>query len=787
MKSIFVVLRSFTKRKNNTIKIISLSIGLSLGLMLIAKTYFEKSYDSFFPDGERIYMVMSNISSDENSEYSQRISGGVITNIYEEIPEIEAATRFTGIAYNDIFVLTDKRKLQGTFILADATLFDIFPRKVLAGNVKDVLSQPMYVMISSELAESMGGVESAMGLSFQLESSPGNVMTIGGVFEKLPRNTHLKYDIIVSMSSAPQFISDNPLSWNSAKRYSGYVKLQKEAKPKSIIQSIEELHKSHIGDNQPASTTAIQYSLKPLQEIHSSDIIVEQNILLYSILAIIIILSSIMNYALITVSSLTNRSKEISVLKCYGAAKKDVYIKILSETFVDFTFAFLASILLISMFHNTVFNLLETSIADIFTLDSCLVLLFTIIIIFLLCGIIPGYSYANIPVHILFSLFSKKKRVWKLSMLFVQVMAANFFITFLFIINKQYDHIVKFDLGYNYDNVAYCNMAGVNADIRQKALDEVKRLPEVSMATTTADLLFDSPKKSYVMQPDDDISLFQVANIYSTGNGFCELMEIAIIEGRTFIEDANVTNEVLVSRSFADKIKTHAGWENDIIGKSIKFADTEATHTICGVYEDVHLGIIDETPLGASVMFHDNEVSHNMLIKFHHMTPEGIQKVTTLLGDIFPEKELAVNSFSSVLTGRYNSSLKFRNAVMISGLIALIICFIGLIGYTNNEISDKQKEIAIRKVNGATTLRILSYFIKSIIRTIILPGLCFGGIIAFIISNKWLEKFSEKIDFDFFIYVICALVVLFILLSTIALNSYRAASENPANVLKGNK
>ena len=811
MNNLFVVFRSFSKRKNNTIKIISLSIGLSLGLTLIAKIFYEKSYDSFFPDKEHIYLVMSSVSSGENSEYSQRISGGVASGISAEIPDIEAATRFTGIAYDDIFVITDKRKLQGNFILADATLFDIFPRKVLAGDVKDVLSRPMYVMISSELAENLGGLESAMGLSFQLESAPGNVMTIGGVFEKLPQNTHLKYDVIVSMPSASHFISDNPTSWNGAARYSSYVKLHPNVNPEKIIRTIEELHKKRASNNLSTNTSSInslnnednapaisgndqfenavpiRYYLKPLQEIYSGDINVEQNILLYSILAIIIIFASVMNYALITVSSLTNRSKEISVLKCYGASKKDVYIKILSETFVDFLFAFLASILLILVFRNIIFNLLEASIADLFSLSSCLVLLFAIIVIFLLCGIIPGYTYAKIPVHILFRYFNEKKKYWKLSMLFIQVMAANFFVTFLFIINKQYDYIVKFDLGYNYENVAYCNMSGVNADTRQKALDEVRRLPEVSMATTAADLLFDSPKKNYVMLPGDDRHLFQTANLSSTGNGFCELLEISIIEGRTFIETANVTNEVMVSRSFADKMKNITGWHDGITGKSIKLTDhEEESYTICGVYEDIHLGIIDEIPLEASVMFHDNKVLHNMLIKFHDMTPEKLQKVAALLVGIFPEKELSVNSYSSVLAGKYNSSRKFRDAVMISGLIALIICFIGLIGYTNNEMSDKQKEIAIRKVNGATITSILSFFLKSITRIIILPALCFGGIIAFLISNKWLEKFSEKTDLHFFFFLICALVVLFVLLSTISINSYRASAENPANVLKRN-
>ena len=704
------ILRFLIRRKNCAIKIISLSIGLSVGLVLIAKIYFEKSYDSFFPDKERIYTIMSETVSDENPGFSRMISGGIAADIGEEVADVEASTRFTGIAYDDIFVTTDKRKLQGNFILADPSLFDVFPRKVLAGNVNEVLSQPMYVMVSSEIAGNLGGIESAMGQSFQLESAPGKVMTIGGVFEKLPRNSHLRFDVIVSMASSSQFISDDPSDWNGAGRYYSYLKLVGGAKTENIGSAIAELHKKHAGGIESTKAASIQYSLMPLLQIHSGELSVEQNILLYSILAIIIILASIMNYALITISSLANRSKEISVHKCYGASPKDVYLKIFSETFIDFLLAFIASAIIILLFSKTIFNLLDTNIADLFTFWSCLYILFASFVIFLLCSIIPGYSYAKIPEYILFGYFTRKKKHWKLFMLFIQIMAANFFVTFLLIINKQYDYIVNFDLGYEYENVAYCNMSGVNVETRRKALDEVKRLPEVSMATTTDDILFDSPKKNFVMMPDDERHLFSVADLYSTGNGFCEMMKISVTEGRSFIEDAGINNEVMVSRHFVNKMANYAGWEDGVVGKSIKITghgeEANTLYTICGVYDDIRLGIIDEMPLEASVMFYDSKTLHNMLIKFHQMTPEGLQKVSALLAGIFPEKELSVNSYTSALAQKYNSSRKFRDAVMISGLIALMICFIGLIGYTNNEMNTKQKEIAIRKVIGATIYRI---------------------------------------------------------------------------------
>ncbi|MDD4115917.1 MAG: ABC transporter permease, partial [Massilibacteroides sp.] len=144
-KEILLAFRSlFKKGRNNAIKMLSLAVGLSMGLVLIAKVYFEQTFDNFYPDGDRIYHINENFkqaNQDEPSQYGT-VSGGVVVGMREEIPEVEAGTRFTGFGLRDavFYSTSDRRSYSGNFILADSCLFDVLPRPVIAGDVKGTLS-----------------------------------------------------------------------------------------------------------------------------------------------------------------------------------------------------------------------------------------------------------------------------------------------------------------------------------------------------------------------------------------------------------------------------------------------------------------------------------------------------------------------------------------------------------------------------------------------------------------------------------------------------------------------
>lgn len=792
MSSFKILFRSVFKRgRNQIIKIISLSVGLALGLVLIAKVYFEQSYNDFFPDKERIYMIMSNYSTNDGNMYYGQTPGGVAVGMKDELPEVEYGTRYTALAFEAVLVTPDKKKYYGDVVMGDSSLFDIFPRRILAGDVKDVLSRPMYVMISDKLARKMGDVSSVIGKTFEAQEMPGKVFIIGGVFEALPNNTHLKYDVVVSMASVGNVMWEgSSTNWVGNDRYLAYVKLFPGIKPESLRQGIEtmrnkylplvELEKSGIG---------IDYDFKPLSEVHVGDEETKRMMLILSILAITLLFTAVMNYVLIVISSLVNRSKEMAVNKCYGASGQNIYLRMFSETGIDILTSLVIAVLLILFLRGTILSLLGTTLGDLFTQKSFLLLFAVCIIVFIVAAIIPGYLYARIPIAVAFRKFNESKRYWKLGLLFIQFIAAGFFVTLLVIIWSQYSYMINDYPGYTSKDLAYCSLSGVNEELRQKALDEVSRVPEVAEVTTCSQLLFNYASGNNIQLPDDDRDLFNIADLYSVGNDYLNIMEIPVIEGRSFIENTPSSREVMVSRSFIDKINKFTDWPDGVVGKNIHISEhsnsneAESYFTICGVYEDIRLGIIGAQDTRATIMFYTEKPSRYLIIKFHKETPEAIKKVSELLQDLLPDKEIVLNSYSAEIINRYSDSVNFRNSVLAAGLVTLVICLMGLIGYTNDETNRRKKETAIRKVNGATTLDIQRLFLKDI-NYMALPAITTGCIIAYFIANSWLKKFADKADLSIFLYIACALFVLFVILGTVSIRSYRAANENPAESVK---
>lgn len=791
MNNIKFIIRSFFKKgKYSLTKVLSLSVGLALGLVLIAQVYFIRSYNDFFPDKGRIYQIQSSYeTADESGSFGQT-AGGVAPGMKMDIPEIEAVTRFTGlnISGEAVLVTPDKEKYYGKIILGDSCLFDVLPLPVLAGDPKEVLARPMYAMVSKEIAEKMGGIGQVIGKQFDIENLPGRLVTIGGIFEDLPDNTHLDYDVIISMSSIGQYMWDGTMNWTGNERYQSYVKLYPGVKPESLRGGIEKVKAKNLPlEELEKAGVSLDWTFKPLKEIHVGDEGTRRMMLIFSILAVALLFTGVMNYVLIVISSLVNRSREMAVNKCYGASDGHIYSRMLLETLFDLLVSVALALLLIFVFRGTILSLLGTEVGSMFTADSLLLLFGVCVIIFFVAALLPGYLYARIPVAVAFRNFSESKRYWKLALLFVQFIAAGFFFTLLVIVGRQYQFMVNDNTGYTPDKLVYAKLEGVDGELRQKALDEVARLPNVESVTSAAQLLFYGASGNNIMLPNDDRELFNIADLYSVGNDYLKIMNIPVVEGRSFTENIPSSRELMVSRSFVDKILGYTHWTDGVVGKSLRVTEHgngEANlFTICGVYENIRLGIIGNQDTRPTVMFYNARPSVNLIAKLHEETPEAAGAVADVLKSVMPGKDINVYSYSGELINRYSESQKFRDSVIIAGIVTLLICLIGLIGYTNDEMNRRKKETAIRKVNGATIFDIERLFMKDI-SWMALPAITLGCMTGYFVSQSWLARFNDKAGLPLFLFIACGLIVLLAVLSAVAINCYRAASENPAESIK---
>ena len=774
--------------QHNSVKIVCLGVGLAVGAVQIAKVYFEQSYDTFFPKSDRTYIINETlIKNGEFREFPQT-SGAIAPGVKRYAPQVEAATRFTDESEKCACETQDKKKISANIALADSCFFDVLSRPILQGNPKEVLSRPNYCMINRSTAKAIGG--DVVGCKLILKDLGGIEVIIGGVYEDIPDNSYLKpLNILVSISTIGQLSGDGTQNWIGNDRYKSFIRLAPGCSIHDIRSQVAKMRQENLPlDELKKAGTNLNYSFTPLTKIHTSDPTVKKMSWILSLLAFVLIFSAAMNYLLIVIGNMVGRAKEMAVRKCYGAEGRDIHGIVFMEAFVHLILSILLAALLIFVCKGTIEQLLDAPITALLFNKGSWILAAVCLLILVIGGLIPGWLYSSIPVATAFRGYTETRRRWKLFLLSIQFIAAGFLVSLLFIINKQYNLMINDNPGYAYENLATMNLEGTTREQRAKSVSELQKMASVESVTSSDCILTTSQSGNNISLPGEDKEYMNVADLYSVSDNYLATMGIKIIQGQNFTEQTDSSREVMVSRSFVDKMKLLAHWDNNIIGKRVLITEhsqnAQQSFIICGVYDNVRIGSISSQDSRPSVMFYTKNTCHNILIKFHHLTGDNLKDATQKMQHLYPDKDIVISSYHTLITDLYSDARRFRDAVMIGGMITLLIALMGLIGYTNDEINRCHKEIAIRKVNGAEVKNILALFVKDILRVAI-PSLIVGSIGALIVARKWQEQFSEKASLGWFIFVGCGLAVLIIILAVVNINCYKVANSNPVNYLKG--
>ena len=350
------------KKKEFALKVFSLGVGIAISFVLIAKVCFESSYDNFYQDIERIYKIKAQYTQRGDERDFGQVSGAVAPGFKQYVPGVECATRTTFYFETDKYVLPDKSVITGDFALADSCFFDVFKRPVLVGDPHKVLGEDKQVMVSRSFAERIAPLDSIVGMLIYNEEQPNLRMAIGGVFEDFPENGSLHYDVLLSLNAYPKESTGN---WLGNDRYRGYVKLQpgvEAATLKDAIRLMQE--KNQPLEEMEKEDSSIRYYLSPFSKLHTSDTFVKNLMLILSIVSVILLFVSLMNYSLISISEMVKRTKEIGVQKCYGAGSREIYLMLIKETAVTLSCSLLLAVLLVWAAQPLIEELMDVKLLD---------------------------------------------------------------------------------------------------------------------------------------------------------------------------------------------------------------------------------------------------------------------------------------------------------------------------------------------------------------------------------------------------------------------------------------
>ena len=778
--------------RRNIIKILCLSIGLAVGFLLVAKIYFEQSYDSFFPDIDRIYRITE--STVQNGEYKehQYTPGGSAPELQRHIPQIEKATRFTTLTNGDpVLKLEDGRKIGVADVtLADTCCFDVLKTPILEGDPHEVLAVEDLVMIPRSLAEKIGG--DVIGQRFSVvDWGDTYKMTVGGVYEDYPLNSTRKNAVYLSMPTIGKFMwegSCDNLIGND--RYSSYALLAEGADPEEVS-ALMVKHLKTVIDEEAFTIYDFRMWVRPMAGAYSSQDGVKTMSWMLGILAVVMLMCAGLNYLLIVIGQLSARGKEMAIRKCFGTDRKSIFLMVMGESLFFMLVSLGLAVILAFCFSDLCRDLLGYSPKELFSTGKVWIAEGLVCVgLLVFTGIIPSVIYSRTPVAHAFRPATHGRKVWKLILLAVQFMATGMVMCLLVLVGRQYCMIGNLDIGLDYENVAMFYRYPMSDEKTRTVMDELKKLPVVAGVASADVHPTDWASGNNIWTEGREADEVNVADMEWSNPELFDVMGMPLVQGRGFGANADSTvNEVIVEERMVEVFQKNFGDEDeDIIGKTFYItghSDGGMLNTIVGVVGNLRRGGFESENADkrVAVFFPSSKVRGNVFIRFTELTPENLTAAQKVLDSINDGDEIYITPYRMKIEAKRSGIRKFGMSVMVVGIAIILIALIGLIGYVADEVNRRAKEIAIRKVNGTDAWKIVRLFCLDVLK-VALPSLIAGGVLAMVVGQRWLSQFTDRVSLSPLSMMACLAVLLILIMGVVAVNTLRVARSNPIDHLR---
>lgn len=770
MRQIYYTIRTLLReRGSNIIRVISLSLGLTIGILLFSQIAFELNYEQCYPDAERLALVrcqMTNLNTGETAgdeggtSYDYTVFDVTAATLAQDMPnEIEMASCVFPFGGANIYK-EDKLLSDINYIYADTCFFQTFGIPVLKGNPKDMI-MPGSVFVSEHFARETFGDENPVGkvLSIQKQEE----LTIRGIYKDVPENTMLTHDFVISIHQNGGYHAG--AGWGGNDVFYAFLRLRDASDIDKVNANIQRV----IGKYTSLEFDGwkVEFSAIPLVKRHLDSPDVQKRLVIYGFLGFAIFFVAIMNYMLISIATLSRRAKGVGVHKCNGASSANIFNMFLAETGILIVISVLLSFLLIINTRGLIEDLLSVRLSSLFTWETLWVPLLTVFVLFILAGGIPGRLFSRIPVTQVFRRYTDGKKGWKRSLLFVQFTGVSFVLGLLLVTLLQYSHLMNRDMGIVVPGLAQAQ-TWLPKESVEHVKDELRRQPMVEGVTVAVNgVLGEYWTRGLI---GNDGKRIATLNFNSCHYNYPEVMGIKIIEGTTIKKQ----DDLLVNEELVRLMK----WTDGAVGKKLN----DVQGTIVGVFRDIRNTSFyaSQSPI---VLIGDENANHAFDVRLKEPYDENLKRLNEFVESTFPNVSLRFVLVDSMVKDIYKNVYRFRNSVWITSGFILLIVIMGLIGYVNDETQRRSKEIAIRKVNGAEASHVLRLLTRDILYVSVI-SILIGIVVSYFAGQAWLDQFAEQIDLNPLLFVGTALSVQLLIVICVVLKAWHIANENPVNSIK---
>lgn len=761
---LYYAVQSLTHRAgSNVIKVVSLSLGLLVSVFLFARIAFELSFDNFYREADKLYQVKTGWLKDGVAQGKESVYTliPVPATIAEEYPDrVEGATVCCTL-FDDDYRLGDRRvKLQT--VMGDTLFFPVMGLDVLEGNPQD-LANPDVVFLSESGARSMFGSEDPLGktVSYDIWGEEA-VLLVKGIFRDVPLNTSLEKrpEAVVSFATIGRH-TRWATGWNSGGNYNGFVRLRSSSDAAWLNERLTAAIARHLP---PGSGLELSVHIAPLRSAHLDNPQVRKMVGIMAFLGTVLLLVTAFNYVLVSVSSLTGRAKAIGVHKCSGAGSGSIFGMFLLETALVVAMALALAVVLVLLFRDSMEELAGVPLDVLFAPAHLYAPFGVVALLLAVGGCLPAGVFARIPVTQVFRRYTSGRRGWKRTLLVVQFAGVAFVLGMLLVVAVQYYHLTERDRGWNPDRVAIAYRGQLDGE---QLCAQLRHLPYVeSVASSNCTMQgFVSNRQVCDAQGNE---LFFPRNAWFTAD-YLPFIGLRLKEGHNLTG----SGQLLVNSAFCQRM----GWTDSPIGRRVNDYGT-----VVGLLDSFAFpaGVNDAEP----VMVEWCEgVGTSVSVRLKEPADDNLRRLNEDMARIWPQGNLVFRSMEQDISRQANAVRIFRNVVLLSSVAILFIVLMGLIGYVNDEIRLRSKEIAIRKVNGAGRGHVLWLLLREVL-WLSVPSVLAGVLAARWAGRVWMERFSDAAALSGALYALLAILLLGLVSSAVVLKAWQIANENPVLSIK---
>ncbi len=791
----------------SAINIIGLSIGLACCIIITLFVQYETSYDKHWQNADRIHRVTRDFFG--NNLRLASIAPPIAPLLQQDFPEIEDITRIMRMGRTAL-TIDEKTINDETLVIADANVFEFFNLEFVSGDPDTALAAPTNIILSERAADRYFGSQDPMGKIINVMGQAD--LTVTGVFEDLPDNTHMRFEIVTSINIIPMLMGPDALeSWGSNNYYT-YLRLAEGFNPDDLEAKFEDFIIKYRGEDAPNGTAL---NLQALTDIHltsnrdqewqtngSSSVVYT-----FSAVAFVVLLIACINFMNLTTARSTQRAKEVGIRKVVGANRRQLVTQFLGESVLLTAFAMLLAVALVELALPSFGAFLEKPL--VFSLadpDTLVVLLGGTLIVGLVAGSYPAFYLSHFrPASVLKGMASSSGSIALRQVLVVFQFATS--ITLLIatgVVMAQMHYARTVDLGFDKSrNIVhslpfFADLWGLYTPLKT----ELETHPDIESVVYSSRVPsqqnldgggYIQAGRQAVME--DIMGISDIKVDYQWFDHY----DVEFLAGRAFrenemkigepTEENPVVNAVAILNESAAR---RFGWTpQEAIGQVIRdFKNRELTMSIdreiVGVIPDIHFSSLHDE-MKATVYAEPNpnygrRISIKLAPGDHSDAIAFFEEVWTRM---VPNAPVSWEFLDDRFDARYRAEAKQAQMFAAFSAFAIFVATLGLFGLASFTTERRTKEIGIRKVMGASATDIVLLLTSDFTKLVLIANVI-AWPAAYYFMNQWLTRFAYKAPFAewAWLFVASAVVALAAAWLTIGLQAGRAARARPVMALR---